>query len=82
MDETSFLEGVDGETEARLRSAIPRPLPPGLVSSVERHKQRLADLVDSMRRAGLPESVICSSVRTVSSSFGDELIAAARSLTE
>jgi hypothetical protein len=55
-------------------------LPPGLHGSVQRHRQHLAELVVSLRAAGVDEAMIDTSVRDLVASYGNELAAAIRAL--
>jgi hypothetical protein len=60
----------------------PEALPPQIALSMERHKARVAELVASLRSAGMPEDAILTSVRSVVASYEQELLAALSALKE
>jgi cell division FtsZ-interacting protein ZapD len=55
-------------------------VPAELQESVERHQRHLAALVQSLRAAGVDETVIEASVSQLLESYRDELTAAMRAL--
>jgi hypothetical protein len=57
-------------------------IPAELRASVQRHEQHLAQLVSTLRAAGLDAATIDASVRQLVDSYREELITAVRSLVE
>lgn len=55
-------------------------LPPELHASVQRHRAHLAELVASLRQAGLSDELINDSVRDLIESYRSELTDALRAL--
>ena len=64
----------------RVQATDPTSLPPGIISSIERHKARVAELVTALRGAGMSDDIIDSSVRSVVASYEQELVKALRDL--
>jgi len=60
--------------QPRLSQAINRPaLPPALQQNLERHRQNLRALSDSLRGAGLDERTVANSLDTMIRSYRAEL---------
>jgi sirohydrochlorin ferrochelatase len=57
-------------------------IPAELRASVQRHEQHLAQLVGTLRAAGLDAATIDASVRQLVDSYRDELITAIHSMVE
>ena len=55
-------------------------IPPELRVSVQRHEQHLAQLVGTLRAAGMDAALIDASVRKLVDSYREELMAAIRAL--
>lgn len=55
-------------------------IPAALRDSVARHQNHLAELVDSLRAAGLQDAMIDASVRSLVDRYADELTAAIHAL--
>ena len=56
-------------------------VPPQLEDSIARHRQHLAELVHTMKTAGISEQQIEQSVTVLIDSYKTELLAAIRSIT-
>lgn len=61
-------------------SAEPLEIPTELLDSVQRHQHHLAALIASLRAAGLDDSLVDSSIRTLVDSYADELTSAVRAM--
>lgn len=61
-------------------SAPPLEIPFQLLDSVLRHQAHLLALVESLRAAGLDESMVDASVRTLIDSYADDLTVAVRTM--
>ncbi len=62
--------------------AEPIDIPAELLDSVMRHQAHLAQLVTSLRAAGLQESMIDTSIRALVDSYAGELTAAIRAMAK
>lgn len=60
--------------------AEPLEIPAELLASVQRHQAHLGALITSMRAAGVEDSTIESSVRTLVDSYADELTTVIRGM--
>lgn len=66
----------------RPTNAQPLVIPPELLDSVNRHQANLAALVASLRGAGLPESMVETSIRSLVDSYAQELTSAIHAMTK
>ena len=60
--------------------AEPLEIPAELLASVQRHQTHLAELIVSLRAAGLDEDVVDASIRTLVDSYADDLTVAIRAM--
>jgi hypothetical protein len=63
-------------------AAEPLEIPAELLSSVTRHQTHLAQLIASLKAAGLQDDMIESSVRVLVDSYAEELTVAIRSMNK
>ena len=57
-------------------------VPPALQAGIDRHRTHLAQLVITLRAAGVPEAQVAASVATLSASYRTELIQVLKSLSK
>ncbi len=70
------------QLQPRPSAAEPLEIPVELLGSVTRHQAHLAQLIGSLKAAGLQDDMIESSVRMLVDSYADELTAAIRSMAK
>jgi len=61
-------------------SAQPLEIPEPLLASVLRHQAHLAALIESLRAAGVDETMVEASVRTLMDSYAQDLTVAIRTM--
>lgn len=73
---TDPIEPSNVEIEMKMvaERAAGKALPPNLKALTERHIERVLTLVDTMRSAGVDESLVRHSVREVIDSYEKELV--------